>query len=80
MWNLSGPGIEPVSLALESGFLTTGPLGLSPIYIFKCAKNVFFSARLSQELLPDPGPWEEWAEEEVMAVKHWWEYESSQRD
>jgi len=53
MWNLSGPGIEPVSLALESGFLTTGPLGLSPIYIFKCAKNVFFSATFL--LIPENG-------------------------
>ena len=23
----SGPGVEPVSLALQDGFLTTGPLG-----------------------------------------------------
>ena len=26
-WDLSGPGIEPVSLALAGGFLTTGPPG-----------------------------------------------------
>ena len=25
MWDLSGPGIEPVSSVLASGFLTTGP-------------------------------------------------------
>ena len=25
MWDLPGPGIEPVSSALASGFLTTGP-------------------------------------------------------
>ena len=27
MWDLSGPGIEPVSAALASGLLTTGPPG-----------------------------------------------------
>ena len=27
MWNLPGPGIEPVSPALAGGFLTTGPPG-----------------------------------------------------
>ena len=25
MWDLPGPGIDPVSPALASGFLTTGP-------------------------------------------------------
>ena len=29
MWNLSGPGIEPVSHALAGGFLTTGLPGKS---------------------------------------------------
>ena len=29
MWNLPGPGIEPMSFALEGGFLTTGPRGKS---------------------------------------------------
>ena len=27
MWNLPGPGIEPVSPALAGGFFTTGRLG-----------------------------------------------------
>ena len=27
MWNLPGPGTDPVSLALAGGFLTTGPPG-----------------------------------------------------
>ena len=26
MWNLPGPGTEPMSPALAGGFLTTGPL------------------------------------------------------
>ena len=29
MWDLPGPGIEPVSRALAGGFLTTGPPGKS---------------------------------------------------
>ena len=29
MWNLPGPGIEPVSPALEDGFFTSGPPGKS---------------------------------------------------
>ena len=31
MWDLSTLGIEPVSPALQGGFLTTGPLGKSPL-------------------------------------------------
>ena len=30
MWDLPGPGIEPVSPALAGGFLTTAPPGKSP--------------------------------------------------
>ena len=29
MWDLPGPGLEPVSPALAGGFLTTAPLGKS---------------------------------------------------
>ena len=29
MWDLPGPGLEPVSPALAGGFLTTGPRGKS---------------------------------------------------
>ena len=35
MWNLPGPGIEPVSPALAGRFLTTGPLGTSPPGVLK---------------------------------------------
>jgi len=31
MWDLPGPGIEPMSLALAGGFLTTGPPGESSL-------------------------------------------------
>ena len=35
MWDLSGPGIEPVSPALVGGFLTTVPPGKSEIIILR---------------------------------------------
>ena len=36
MWDLPGPGIEPVSPAFQGRFLTTGPPGKPPIIgIFK---------------------------------------------
>ena len=34
MWDLPGPGLEPVSPALAGGFLTTVPPGKSPLNIF----------------------------------------------
>ena len=34
MWDLPGPGLEPVSPALAGGFLTTAPPGKSPTTIF----------------------------------------------
>ena len=34
MWDLPGPGIEPVSPALTGGFLTTVPAGKSKSYVF----------------------------------------------
>ena len=36
MWDLPGPGIEPVSPALTGRFLTTGPLGKSELDISWC--------------------------------------------
>ena len=33
MWEFSGPGVEPVSLALTGGFFTTEPLGTSPRWL-----------------------------------------------
>ena len=38
MWDLPRPGIEPVSLALAGGFLTTAPPGKSHYYLFCCSK------------------------------------------
>ena len=35
MWDLPTPGLEPVSLALASGFLTTAPPGKSKIPTLK---------------------------------------------
>ena len=39
MWDLPGPGIEPVSPALAGGFLTTAPPG-SPGYLFLSSANM----------------------------------------
>ena len=33
MWDLPGPGLEPMSPALAGGFLTTAPPGKSPQYL-----------------------------------------------
>ena len=35
MWDLPGPGLEPVSPALTGGFLTTAPPGKAPHVFFK---------------------------------------------
>ena len=35
MWDLSRPGLEPMSPALAGGFLTTAPPGKPPLPIFK---------------------------------------------
>ena len=37
MWDLPGPGLEPVSPALAGGFLTTVPPGKSHEYYFLSA-------------------------------------------
>ena len=34
MWDLPGPGIEPMSLALEGGFFTTEAPG-KPLYVYE---------------------------------------------
>ena len=40
IWDLTGPGIELVSLALTGGFLTTGPPGKLQGVVLKC-KNTW---------------------------------------
>ena len=37
MWDPPGPGLEPVSLALAGGFLTTAPPGKPVLAYFKCS-------------------------------------------
>ena len=39
MWDVPGPGLEPVSPALAGGFLTTGPPGKSWQHIL-CKTNI----------------------------------------
>ena len=64
MWDLPGPGIEPVSLALAGRFLTTVPPGKSLILVFKNGNNLGFPGGAVVENLPanagdtglSPGP------------------------
>ena len=41
MWDLPGPGIQPASLALQTGFLTTGPPGKCPVAFFMALEQKF---------------------------------------
>ena len=53
MWNLPGPGIEPVFPALAAGFLTTGPPGKSWQEFFFFNKNSpYTKINLSNQWVP----------------------------
>ena len=41
MWDLPGPGLEPVSPALAGGFLTTAPPGKFPVYFLEFSASCF---------------------------------------
>ena len=43
MWDLPGPGLEPVSPALAGGFLTTVPPGKSPEEILKVSNKIVYA-------------------------------------
>ena len=51
MWDLAGPGIELVSLALQGRFLTTGPPGKPSVSFVSVCLHVPFLIHLSQILL-----------------------------
>ena len=65
MWDLSGPGIEPMSSVLTSRFLTTGPWGRSLCcWFFKCGPqtssiSITGSLLELQILKPHPRPLEQ---------------------
>ena len=42
MWDLPGPGLEPVSPALAGGFLTTAPPGKSRQGFLLCKMNTYY--------------------------------------
>ena len=51
MWDLPGPGLEPVSPALAGGFLTTVPPGKPPVWFYsQFTIKIFFSLFL---LIPE---------------------------
>ena len=57
MWDLPGPGIEPVSPALAGGFLTTAPTGKSPNFIlhsFTCSCPVFPTPLIEETVFSPP--------------------------
>ena len=54
MWDLPGPGLEPMSLTLAGGFLTTAPPGKSYLNLFKdihsislCGCSLIYLANMS---------------------------------
>ena len=54
MWNLPGPGIEPMSPALAGGFLTTEPSEKSSV-VFDLCQVVIFQKFLALIGNPLPG-------------------------
>ena len=52
MWDLSGPGIKPMSLALAGGFLTTGPPAAAA-----AAKSLQSCPTLRRQPTRLPRPW-----------------------
>ena len=50
MWDLPGPGIEPVSPELARGFLTTAPPGKSHKCVFRYRHSVLLGVYLGMEL------------------------------
>ena len=55
MWDLLGPGIEPVSPALAGGFLTTAPPGKSHFSYFslKWTTRVWWLPYWTEQITPD---------------------------
>ena len=56
MWDLPGPGIEPVSSASAGEFSATGPPGTSQL-VFSCAFPLLFSYNRKSNYLGIKEPW-----------------------
>ena len=52
MWDLPGPGLEPMSPALAGGFLTTAPPGKPYFLIFKQNRSTFITLKTNSLLKP----------------------------
>ena len=50
IWDLPGPGIEPVSPALAGGFLTTAPPGKSRFFLLIQSDNYYFLTSMFRPL------------------------------
>ena len=67
MWDLPGPGLEPVSPALAGGFSTTAPLGQSLYFLLYHSISGKLTPvelgegtcvpRHTEDLVTEPGPW-----------------------
>ena len=78
MWDLPGPGIEPVSLALQGRFLTTGPPGKSyKILIYILIWGIYddilfiFCLMAYRILVPWPGIKPESSALDGCSLNHW---------
>ena len=49
MWDLPGPGLEPLSPALAGGFLTTAPPGKSQQLCFKFSLLIYAKSSLKRK-------------------------------
>ena len=72
MWDLPGPGLEPVSPALAGGFLTTAPPGKPPFLYFKSFLPSVLVRTVLSRLLAKPS-------ESVLCLTHVRHPEISQR-
>ena len=54
MWDLPGPGLKPMSLALAGGFLTTAPPGKPPYKSFLSGLLTLISSSSDPVCIPLP--------------------------
>ena len=81
MWDLSGPGLEPVSPALAGGFLTTAPPGKPQQLDFSCMPKVrvYYQLKAVSKLIqPHPFAWNKCSFLSFEFLKHSKEGEKSE--
>ena len=53
MWDLPGPGLQPKSLALAGGFLTTAPPGKSPVLLLNVSQIKYVRSQIDKKYCND---------------------------